>query len=176
MTENFGDNEIRIMKQLETFDLSRVSLYGLIRDDDILEETLNSLQTEGYIRYNEKKKVYSLTDEGKKMWNEIVHLDLKSEIPKKMEWSPDPDTDAYMLMTNERVTYYYGVRADLKLNGQGNFFYKESEDGELTPSSEEEVLNILRNRPEEIAHKCPCLTIMPNGHLRPLIDRSGVKQ
>lgn len=176
MTENFSDNEIRIMKQLEIFDLTKNSLYGMVRDWDELEETLNTLRSEGYILYNEKKKLYSLTDAGKKMWNEIVHLDIKDEIPEKMNWNPDPDSDAYMLSTKNRITYYYAVRADLELNGHGNFFYKESQDGELVPSSEEEVLDILRHRQDEIEHRCPCLTIMPNGHLKPIIDRSGVKQ
>ena len=174
MTENFSEAEIRIMKQLGTFDLKRDSLYGIVRDWDELEASLDSLRVEGYVSFNEKKKLYSLTDAGRKLWNGVMHTD--RDQPEKMEWNPEPDSDAFLLETKDRISYFYAIKADLKLNGKGNFFYKESQDGELVPSSEEEVLDILRHRQDEIEHRCPCLTIMPNGHLKPIIDRSGVKQ
>ena len=38
----------------------------------------------------------------------------------------------------------------------------------------EEILDFVINKPEKILKKCPCVVVMDDGHLKPLIERKSV--
>ena len=125
-------------------------------------------------------RIFGTGKRGGKLFNWITtepDAITKIEQEKHQEWIPDPEMDAFLLSTDDgMVSYFYAISADIKLKGNGNFYYKEDhykedQENKIIPSSEEEILDILQNHPEKIFHKCPCLVVMTDGHIRPLIER-----
>ena len=50
-----------------------------------------------------------------------------------------------------------------------DFIIREQERIEV---EEKEIIDWVTNKPDQIFKKCPCVVIMPNGHLEPLIQRN----
>ena len=82
------------------------------------------------------------------------------------------DEDAFQISVRGWV-YYYAIQADL--DGKGKHFYKENkETGEVVEVDEKEIVDFVVNKPEKILKKCPCVVLMDDGHLKPLIERKSV--
>lgn len=87
---------------------------------------------------------------------------------KTLEWQPSEE-DAFQISVKDWI-YYYAIQADL--DGLGRHYYKENKKShEIVEVDEGEIIDWVMNKPDQIYKKCPCVVIMPNGHLQPLVER-----
>lgn len=90
-------------------------------------------------------------------------------VNETMKWKPSDD-DAFQISVKDWA-YYYAIKADI--DGLGKHYYKENKKThEVIEVEEKEIIDWVTNKPDKIFKKCPCVVIMPNGHLEPLIQRN----
>lgn len=93
------------------------------------------------------------------------YLIMNNKIVKKNKWEPSED-DAFQIETKD-FDYYYAIVS--RLNGLGDHWYKiNKKTNEMEEVSQDEIVDIIQNYPEQVLSKCSCIRII-SGRLQPLV-------